>query len=297
MKILSHLSALVKYFHKLLTINVQSWKHPGIKDTPTDIGFQFVSRYESQNPCCVTAVFGSDQVLVASKADARYVAAYVNWATCLNRISDKWWWSHLLREEWSNKTTGFSAFIWIFSLISAGTVTPPPGARTGYHHPAKSTIVRASFNTLWHPHANSFNWLIACPTRLSPVSSNWQNWTLPPHACQNYLQYPTLWSEPAAVLSPPALVLVLMPMVRPDNHCSVSHKLPRGTQREYLSYQAKGQILVSDIWLLPSEHKYKTLGRFRNNRKSRVTQKNKHLDHFFFVIWWGKSRSIVYTVS
>jgi transaldolase len=54
-----------------------------LKIPPTDVGFQFVGRYGSQFPCCVTAVYGPAQALVAGEAGARYIAVYVNRVTRL----------------------------------------------------------------------------------------------------------------------------------------------------------------------------------------------------------------------
>ena len=52
-----------------------------LKVPPTEIGFQFVSEYGNQIPCCVTAIYNPAQALVASEAGARYIAVYVNRAT------------------------------------------------------------------------------------------------------------------------------------------------------------------------------------------------------------------------
>jgi transaldolase len=54
-----------------------------LKIPPTEVGFQFVSRYGDQIPCCVTAVYSPAQALVAGEAGARYIAVYVNRATRL----------------------------------------------------------------------------------------------------------------------------------------------------------------------------------------------------------------------
>lgn len=54
-----------------------------LKIPPTDLGFQFVSRYGSQIPCCVTAVYSPAQALVAGEAGACFIAVYVNRATRL----------------------------------------------------------------------------------------------------------------------------------------------------------------------------------------------------------------------
>jgi transaldolase len=54
-----------------------------LKIPPTEVGFQFVSRYGNQIPCCVTAVYSPAQALVAGEAGARYIAVYVNRATRL----------------------------------------------------------------------------------------------------------------------------------------------------------------------------------------------------------------------
>jgi transaldolase len=54
-----------------------------VKIPPTQTGFQFVSRYGDQIPCCVTAIYGPSQALVAREAGARYVAVYVSRATRL----------------------------------------------------------------------------------------------------------------------------------------------------------------------------------------------------------------------
>jgi transaldolase len=54
-----------------------------LKISPTKVGFQYVSRYRDQIPCCVTAVYSPSQALVAREAGASYVATYVNRATHL----------------------------------------------------------------------------------------------------------------------------------------------------------------------------------------------------------------------
>ena len=54
-----------------------------LKIPPTKVGFQFVSQYGNQIPCCVTAVYSPAQALVACEAGARYIAVYVNRATRL----------------------------------------------------------------------------------------------------------------------------------------------------------------------------------------------------------------------
>jgi len=52
-----------------------------LKIPPTILGFEFVSRLGDQYVCCITAVYGPSQALVAQEAGARYVAVYVNRAT------------------------------------------------------------------------------------------------------------------------------------------------------------------------------------------------------------------------
>mgnify|MGYP000639836410 CR=1 FL=1 len=54
-----------------------------LKISPTKVGFQYISRYGHQIPCCVTAVYSPAQALVAQEVGARYVAIYVNRATRL----------------------------------------------------------------------------------------------------------------------------------------------------------------------------------------------------------------------
>jgi transaldolase len=53
-----------------------------LKIPPTLAGFQF-TRQCAEHPCCVTAVYSPAQALVASEANARFVAVYVNRATRL----------------------------------------------------------------------------------------------------------------------------------------------------------------------------------------------------------------------
>jgi len=54
-----------------------------LKIPPTEIGFRFVSKFENQYVCCITAIYGPTQALVAHEAGARYIAVYVNRATRL----------------------------------------------------------------------------------------------------------------------------------------------------------------------------------------------------------------------
>jgi transaldolase len=53
-----------------------------LKVPPTPTGLQFINKC-TEHPCCVTAVYTPAQALVASEANARYVAVYVNRATRL----------------------------------------------------------------------------------------------------------------------------------------------------------------------------------------------------------------------
>jgi transaldolase len=53
-----------------------------LKVPATQVGFQFVNQC-MDIPCCVTAVYSPAQALVACESNARYVAVYVNRATCL----------------------------------------------------------------------------------------------------------------------------------------------------------------------------------------------------------------------
>lgn len=52
-----------------------------LKIPPTETGFQYVSQFGNQFPCCLTAVYSPSQAIVASEAGARFVALYVNRAT------------------------------------------------------------------------------------------------------------------------------------------------------------------------------------------------------------------------
>ena len=51
------------------------------KIAPTENGFRFVAKYGNEFPCCVTAIFGPAQALVAREAGAKYIAVYVNRST------------------------------------------------------------------------------------------------------------------------------------------------------------------------------------------------------------------------
>ena len=52
-----------------------------LKVVPTEIGYRFVSEYNSVFSFCITAVYDAAQALVAREAGARYIAVYVNRAT------------------------------------------------------------------------------------------------------------------------------------------------------------------------------------------------------------------------
>ena len=54
-----------------------------LKILPTEAGFRFCAQYSGDFPCCVTAVFGEWQALVAREAGAVYFAIYVNRASRL----------------------------------------------------------------------------------------------------------------------------------------------------------------------------------------------------------------------
>jgi len=54
-----------------------------LKILPTEVGFRFCAQNSEDFTCCVTAVFGEWQTLIAREAGAVYVAIYVNRATRL----------------------------------------------------------------------------------------------------------------------------------------------------------------------------------------------------------------------
>lgn len=55
-----------------------------LKILPTKACFRFCAQYSGDFPCCVAAVFGEWQVLVAREAGVAYIAINVNRATrCL----------------------------------------------------------------------------------------------------------------------------------------------------------------------------------------------------------------------
>jgi transaldolase len=70
-------------YAEVQTVSAMAGSTLVLKLPPTQTGFQFVSRFGNQFPCCVTAVYSPAQALVAREAGARYVAVYVNRATRL----------------------------------------------------------------------------------------------------------------------------------------------------------------------------------------------------------------------